>query len=482
MEGQPIVPIILAGGSGSRLWPLSRKSYPKQFLSLLEGDNYTLLQKTYKRIENLKNLSAPIIICNEEHRFIVGDQMREIKINPLSIILEPLGRNTGPAVAIAALKAVECFKEADNDPILLILSADHYIEDINKFHNSLKKSVEESKKGNLIIFGVLPTYPATGYGYIESKDPPISQNIIARKVKSFVEKPNQETAKLLFESNQFLWNSGMFVFKATDIIGEIESYAPNIIENCKESLKKSSKDLDFVRLDRKTFEKCPDISIDIAVFEKTKKAFVIPLDCGWDDIGNWESIWNLSEKDKNDNSLNGEIVTYKTKKSLIKSETRLVLTIGLDNIIIIDTKDALLVANKENAQDVKKLVQNLNREGYVEGKQHKLTHRPWGHYLSIEEGSNWQIKKIEVYPGESLSLQIHHHRSEHWIVVQGTARVEINNEIKIISQNESAYIPLGSKHRLSNPGKMQLILIEVQSGDYLGEDDIIRLEDKYGRN
>ena len=237
-----------------------------------------------------------------------------------------------------------------------------------------------------------------------------------------------------------------------------------------------------MRLDRKTFEKCPDISIDIAVFEKTKKAFVIPLDCGWDDIGNWESIWNLSEKDKNDNSLNGEIVTYKTKKSLIKSETRLVLTIGLDNIIIIDTKDALLVANKENAQDVKKLVQNLNREGYVEGKQHKLTHRPWGHYLSIEEGSNWQIKKIEVYPGESLSLQIHHHRSEHWIVVQGTARVEINNEIKIISQNESAYIPLGSKHRLSNPGKMQLILIEVQSGDYLGEDDIIRLEDKYGRN
>ena len=482
MKTQPIVPIILAGGSGSRLWPLSRKSYPKQFLSLVEGDKNTLLQRTYKRIKNLENLSNPIIICNEEHRFIVGDQMRKIKINPLSIILEPLGRNTAPAIAIAALKAIDYFKDGDLDPILLILSSDHHIENINKFHNSLIKSIEESKKGNLIIFGVVPTYPATGYGYIESKDPPISENIIARKVKSFIEKPTQETAKLLFESNKFLWNSGMFVFKATDIIEEIESHSPYIIENCKESLKNSIKDLDFLRLDRKTFEKCPDTSIDIAVFEKTKKAFVIPLDCGWDDIGNWESIWNLSKKDKNDNSLNGKIVTHDTIKSLIKSETRLVLTIGLENIIIIDTKDALLVANKKNAQDVKKLVQTLNREGYIEGKQHKLMHRPWGHYLSIEEGSNWQIKKIEVYPGESLSLQMHHHRSEHWIVVQGTARVEIDNQIKIISQNESAYIPLGSKHRLSNPGKMHLILIEVQSGDYLGEDDIIRFEDIYGRN
>tara|TARA_Y100000589_G_scaffold298045_1_gene306275 strand:+ start:74 stop:1522 length:1449 start_codon:yes stop_codon:yes gene_type:complete len=482
MKTQPIVPIILAGGSGSRLWPLSRKSYPKQFLSLVEGDKNTLLQRTYKRIKNLENLSNPIIICNEEHRFIVGDQMRKIKINPLSIILEPLGRNTAPAIAIAALKAIDYFKDGDLDPILLILSSDHHIENINKFHNSLIKSIEESKKGNLIIFGVVPTYPATGYGYIESKDPPISENIIARKVKSFIEKPTQETAKLLFESNKFLWNSGMFVFKATDIIEEIESHSPYIIENCKESLKNSIKDLDFLRLDRKTFEKCPDTSIDIAVFEKTKKAFVIPLDCGWDDIGNWESIWNLSKKDKNDNSLNGKVVTHDTIKSLIKSETRLVLTIGLENIIIIDTKDALLVANKKNAQDVKKLVQTLNREGYIEGKQHKLMHRPWGHYLSIEEGSNWQIKKIEVYPGESLSLQMHHHRSEHWIVVQGTARVEIDNQIKIISQNESAYIPLGSKHRLSNPGKMHLILIEVQSGDYLGEDDIIRFEDIYGRN
>ena len=482
MASNTIVPIILAGGTGSRLWPLSRKSFPKQFISLLEKNNNTLLQETYKRIENLKNLSKPIIICNEEHRFIVGDQMRKIKTDPLSIILEPFGRNTAPAIAIAALEAVKHFKAEDNDPILLILSSDHYIGDINKFQNSIKQSIEESKKGNLIIFGVIPTYPATGYGYIESKYPKTNQNILARKVESFIEKPNSKIAKSIFDNKNFLWNSGMFVFKASDIIKEIESYAPCIIETCKESLKKSSKDLDFLRLDKKAFEKCPNISIDIAVFEKTKKAFVMPLDCGWDDIGSWDSLWKLSKKDKNGNSLNGRIITHKTKNSLIKSEERLVIGIGLENVIIVDTNDALLVANQENAQDVKELVQTLNSVGYVEGEKHKLMYRPWGHYLTIQEGSKWQIKRIEVYPGASLSLQMHHHRSEHWIVVQGTAKVEINKDVKIVSQNESAFIPLGSKHRLSNPGKMQLILIEVQSGNYLGEDDIVRFEDIYGRD
>ena len=482
MTKYPIVPIILAGGTGSRLWPLSRKSYPKQFLNLIGRDENTLLQKTYKRIENLDNLINPIIICNEEHRFIVGDQMRKIQVNPLSIILEPIGRNTAPAITIAAIKAIEYFKKEDINPILLILSSDHHIEDINKFHNSLKQSIEESKKGNLIIFGVVPTYPATGYGYIESKYPPKSQKIIVRKVESFVEKPDSKVAKSLFKNKNFLWNSGMFVFKATDIIREIENYAPYIVENCEESLKNSSKDLDFIRLNKKNFEKCPDLSIDIAVFEQTRKAFVLPLDCGWDDIGSWESLWNLSKKDKNGNSLNGRTVAHKTKKSLIKSGERLVATIGLENIIIIDTKDALLVANRENAQDVKELVQILLSQGYEEGKEHKLMHRPWGHYLSIQKGSNWQIKRIEVYPGAALSLQMHHHRSEHWIVVQGTAKVEIDKDVKIITQNESTFIPLGSKHRLSNPGKVQLILIEIQSGNYIGEDDIIRFDDMYGRD
>ena len=481
MKNEIIIPIILAGGTGSRLWPLSRESYPKQFLNLLENDNLTLLQKTYERIENLDNLTNPIIICNEEHRFIVGDQMRKINIDPALIILEPVGRNTAPAITIAALKAIEYFKK-DIDPILLILSSDHYIEDINKFQNSIKLSIEESKKGNLIIFGIIPTYPATGYGYIKSQDLLKNKNINARKVEKFVEKPDLKTAKSLFENKNFLWNSGMFVFKANDIIKEIENFAPKIIRDCKESLKNSSKDRDFLRIDRENFEKCPNISIDIAVFEKTQKAFVLPLDCGWDDIGSWDSLWNLSKKDNNGNSFKGRVIEDKTKNSLIQSEERLVVALGIENTIIIDTKDALLVANKDNAQDVKKIVQNLKIKGYYEGQQHKLMHRPWGHYLSIQEGSNWQIKRIEVYPGGQLSLQMHHHRSEHWIVVQGTAKVEINDQVKILSQNESTFIPLGSKHRLTNPGKMQLVLIEVQSGDYLGEDDIIRYEDKYGRD
>ena len=482
MTYYPIVPIILAGGTGSRLWPLSRKSYPKQFLNLLERDKNTLLQTTFKRIESLENLSNPIIICNEEHRFIVGDQMRQINIDPLSIILEPLGRNTAPAIAIAALKAIEYFKEDDIDPILLILSSDHHIEDINKFQNSIKQSIEESKKGNLIIFGVIPNYPSTGYGYIELEDSQISQNFMARKVESFVEKPDLETAKSLFENKNFLWNSGMFVFKATEIIKEIDNFEPELIQNCKESLKNSLKDLDFLRIDRQYFEKCPNISIDISVFEKTKKAFVLPLDCGWDDFGSWDSLWNLSKKDKKGNSLKGRVITDKTKNSLIRSEERLIVSLGLENIIIIETRDALLVANKNKTQDVKKIVEQLNNKGYVEGKEHKIMHRPWGNYLSIQEGKNWQIKKINVYPGSELSLQMHYHRSEHWIVVQGTAKVQIDEEIKYLSENESTYIPLGSKHRLSNPGKIPLVLIEVQSGDYLGEDDIVRFEDIYGRN
>ena len=481
MKNDTIIPIILAGGTGSRLWPLSRESYPKQFLNLLENDNLTLLQKTYERIKNLDNLTNPIIICNEEHRFIVGDQMRKINIEPALIILEPVGRNTAPAITIAALKAKEYFQEV-TDPILLILSSDHHIEDINKFQNSIKHSIKESKKGNLIIFGVVPTYPATGYGYIKSQDLLKNENINARKVEKFLEKPDLKTAKLLLENKNFLWNSGMFVFKANDIIKEIDNFAPKIIIDCKESLKNSSKDLDFLRIDRESFEKCPNISIDIAVFEKTQKAFVLPLDCGWDDIGSWDSLWNLSKKDNKGNSFKGRVIEDKTKNSLIQSDERLVVALGLENTIIIDTKDALLVANKDNAQDVKEIVQNLKIKGYYEAQRHKLVHRPWGHYLSIQEGSNWQIKRIEVYPGGQLSLQMHHHRSEHWIVVQGKARVEINDHVKIISQNESTFIPLGSKHRLTNPGKMQLVLIEVQSGDYLGEDDIVRFEDKYGRD
>ena len=476
-----IIPIILAGGTGSRLWPLSRESFPKQFLQLTDEDKYTLLQKTYKRIEGLKNLSKPIIICNEEHRFIVGDQMKKINADPLAIILEPLRRNTAPAIAIAAIKAIEYFKSENVDPTLLILSSDHYIQNVEQFRKSIKKSIKNTYNGKLIIFGILPSYPATGYGYIKAeKQLEIGSNI-ATKVEKFIEKPDQKTAQDLFEDKKYSWNSGMFVFKANSIIDELSKFNLGIVESCKKCLKKSKLDLDFLRLDKSSFSQCPDISIDVAVFEKTKKSYVLPLDCGWDDIGNWESLWNISKKDFDGNNIKGNVLVKETKKSLIRSEDKLLVCLGLKDIMIIDTKDALLVAKKNYSQEIKNIVSILNKKKFIEGKQHKKMHRPWGYYESIKETNNLQIKKIEVNPGASLSLQMHNHRSEHWIVIEGNAKVQLNNDTKVLSKNESIYIPIQSKHRLSNPGKIPLILVEVQTGDYLGEDDIIRFEDIYGR-
>jgi len=477
-----IIPIILAGGTGSRLWPLSRESFPKQFLELINEDKNTLLQTTYKRIENLGNITRPIIICNEEHRFIVGDQMRQINIEPLAIILEPARRNTAPAITVAALKALQIFREEDTDPILLILSSDHYIKEVSKFTQSIKYSIDKAKDGELFIFGVVPRFPATGYGYIKSVIELEEGKLDALKVEKFIEKPNKEKAKSLFENKKYSWNSGMFVFRANSIIKEIEEFAPNILRYCKESLTKSKKDLDFVRLDKENFSKCDDISIDIAIFEKTNKAFVVPLDCGWDDIGSWDSLWNISKKDSNGNSIKGNVFSQDTKNSLIRGGEKLLVTLGLKDLLILDTQDALLIANKKDAQEVKNIVLSLNKKQFKEGKEHQRMYRPWGNYLSIQkEENNWQIKKIEVNPGASLSLQLHNHRSEHWIVLQGTAEIEINNKREILSKNQSTYIPIGAKHRLSNPGKIKLILIEVQCGSYLGEDDIIRFVDNYGR-
>ena len=476
-----IIPIILAGGTGSRLWPLSRESYPKQFLPLLDEDSNTLLQKTFKRIEDLENLSKPIIICHEEHRFIVGDQMRKIKIKPQSILLEPARRNTAPAIAISALKVIKDFKNKKIDPILLILSSDHHIGKIEEFKKSIKKSIELAEDGNLIIFGVIPSFPSTGYGYIEAAEDFQINKYIPSKVEKFIEKPDAKTAKLLFEDKKYSWNSGMFVCKASSILKELKKYAPDILENCEECLEKSNIDLDFLRLEKSFFEKCSDISIDVAVFEKTKKAYVLPLDCGWNDIGNWGSLWDISKKDLNGNSIQGNVLAKDTKKSLIRGEEKLLVSLGLSEVLIIDTKDALLVANKNFSQDIKKIVSILNSREIIEGREHKKVFRPWGYYLSIEEGKNWKIKKIEVNPGASLSLQLHKHRSEHWIVVQGKARVELNDKKQILSKNESIYIPNKTKHRLSNYGESVLVLIEVQTGDYLGEDDIIRFDDIYGR-
>tara|TARA_A100001388_G_scaffold277266_1_gene267732 strand:- start:3307 stop:4758 length:1452 start_codon:yes stop_codon:yes gene_type:complete len=476
-----IIPIILAGGTGSRLWPLSRESFPKQFLKLSDEDDYTMLQKTYKRIEDLENLYKPIIICNEEHRFIAGDQMRNIKTDPLSIILEPSRRNTAPAITIAALKAIDHFKKEKIDPILLILSADHHIENINEFKKAIRKSIKTAANGNLIIFGVIPKNPATGYGYIKAKNKIKKDNFMANKVEKFIEKPDLNTAKLLVKDEKYSWNSGMFVFKASSIINELSTFSPAIIKNCKKSLKDSKVDLDFIRLEKSSFSKCEDISIDVAVFEKTQKAFVLPLNCGWDDIGNWESLWNISKKDLDGNSVMGNVLMKETKTSLIRGEEKLIVSLGLKDIMIIDTKDALLVANKNSSQEIKDIVSILNKNKIKEGKIHKKIYRPWGFYISIEERDNWQIKKILVNPSASLSLQMHKHRSEHWIVVEGTAKVQVNDKVKILSKNESVYIPIESKHRLTNPSKNPLILIEIQTGDYLGEDDIIRFDDIYGR-
>ncbi|MCR8538783.1 MAG: mannose-1-phosphate guanylyltransferase/mannose-6-phosphate isomerase [Prochlorococcus marinus CUG1439] len=473
-----IIPIILAGGTGSRLWPLSRESYPKQFLNLTDDENYSLIQKTYKRIENIENITNPIIICNEEHRFIVGDQMNRINTKPLSIILEPEGRNTAPAIAVASLKALQEYK----DPILLILSSDHEIRNVPEFTKSIKNSIKIAEEGKLVIFGIIPTYPSTGYGYIKSSNKENQNKYITSNVEKFIEKPDLKTAQKLFQDKHYTWNSGMFVFKASSILNELKVFAPEIIKNCEKCLIKSLKDLDFLRLDKKSFTNCPNISIDYAVFEKTKKAFVLPLNCGWNDIGTWESLWKISRKDSEGNAIKGKVLVKDTKNSLIRSEEKLVVSIGLDNIIIIETKDAVLVADKNKSQKVKDIVNSLNEKGLIEGRQHKIVFRPWGYYLSIEKDSTWQIKKIEVNPGASLSLQMHKYRSEHWIVVKGKAMVEVDKKEYFLSKNESTYIPLGSKHRLSNPGITPLILLEVQSGDYLGEDDIVRFADNYGRN
>ena len=473
-----IVPIILAGGTGTRLWPLSRRSFPKQFLNLLNEDNYTLLQKTYKRIERLDNLSKPIIVCNEEHRFIAGDQMREINIEPLTIMLEPARRNTAPAIAIAALKSLELYE----DPILLILSSDHDIKNIKEFTSSIQNSLIIANKGNLAIFGVKPTFPSTGYGYIKSIDELDYKNYKASKVEKFLEKPDIIAAKEIVENKKYTWNSGMFVFKARTILSELKKFAPEINKYCEKCLYESKKDLDFLRLNKNYFTKCSDISIDYAVLEKTDKAYVLPLNCGWNDIGSWESLWGIEKKDSEGNAVKGNVLVEGTKDSLIRSEEKLVVSIGLKNIILIETRDAVLVADKKDSQKIKGIVSLLNEKGLIEGTQHKKVYRPWGYYLSIEGSDSWQIKRIVVNPGASLSLQMHNHRSEHWVVVKGIAKVEIDNKEQFLSINESTYIPLGAKHRLSNTGNEPLILIEVQTGDYLGEDDIIRFKDEYGRN
>ncbi len=477
MPKTSIVPLILCGGSGTRLWPLSRESYPKQFLKIHKEDKLSLLQKTIKRITPLKNLTSPIIVCNEQNRFIVAEQMRELNIDNFIILLEPFGKNTAPAITCGALKSFEI----EENPTLLVLSSDHEINNIDQFLTVIKMGLKYSQNNKLVTFGVVPTSPEIGYGYIKTRRP-FGKKLEGFEIDSFIEKPNKETAQELIKDNKCTWNSGMFMFKAKEIIKEINKFSPEILLCCKNALSKSIKDLDFQRLDKTSFKKCDDISIDIAVMEKTSEGIVIPLDVGWSDVGSWEVIWKNSNKDLDGNHLEGNVLLENTQNSYVRSEDRLVVGIDLNDLIIIETRDSILISNKKSSQKVKGIVNYLKKNKIPEGETHSKIYRPWGHYLSVVEDKRWKVKLIKVKPGEKLSLQMHHHRSEHWVVVNGTAKVEVDEKVLVLYENQSIYIPLGSKHRLSNPGKIDLSLIEVQSGSYVGEDDIVRFKDIYGRS
>ena len=477
MNELKILPVILCGGKGERLWPLSRESFPKQFISLGKDKNKSLLQTTYERIKNIKNLDNPIFICNEEHRFITAEQIRKIKVKPNSILLEPFGRGTAPAIALSASKVLE----KGNDALLLILSSDHVINDNNSFIESINIGIRYALKGRLVTFGVLPSSPETGYGYIESQIPLIKNEVEASNIVRFLEKPNLKKAKDIYCDKKFTWNSGIFLFKASVIKNEINKFDPDIISNCKKAISDSNFDFDFLRINKKYFSKCPNISIDKAVLEKTNLGTVIPLSCGWKDIGSWKQVWENSEKDENGNSLDEKVILREAKNCFVKSENRLVVGIGIENLTIVETSDAILIATRESSQQIKSIVELLNNKNIQAGRVHKKIFRPWGNYTSLIEASNWKVKKIEVHPQQSLSLQLHNFRSENWVIINGIAKVEINNNISILKPNQSAYIPAGIKHRLSNPGDSDLILIEVQSGSYLEENDIVRIEDNYGR-
>ena len=468
-----ITPIIMAGGSGSRLWPLSRELYPKQFLSVT-GEQ-SMLQQTVARLSGIEH-TAPVLICNEEHRFIAAEQMRLGSYEHGGIILEPVGRNTAPAIALAALQAVNNAVEGE-EPVLLVLAADHIIENTQAFTTSVAKALPFAENGQLVTFGIVPTAPETGYGYIKSG----KQNGDAFAVSEFVEKPDLATAEEYLTNGGYYWNSGMFLFKASRYLEELEKFAPEMLDVCKRAIAAPTQDLEFVRVDKTIFATCPDDSIDYAVMEKSQDVVVVPMDAGWSDVGSWSSLWDISAKDENQNVIKGDVIAVDSTSNYIYAENKLVSTVGVDNLVIIETKDAILVASKDKVQDVKMVVNILKEAGRTEHKLHREVYRPWGKYDSIDCGQRDHVKRITVKPGEKLSIQKHHHRSEHWIVVSGTASVLNGDKTILVTENESTYIPLGTIHALENPGKIPLEMIEVQTGSYLGEDDIVRFEDRYGR-
>ena len=467
------MPVILCGGSGSRMWPLSRESYPKQFLSLY--DNETLLQKTVTRLDALTEIAPPILIANNEQRFLVAEQLRAAGIQDATILLEPIGRNTAPAAALAALIALE----KDPDSILVVLPSDHVITNTELFHKIVQDAVHIAAQGKLVTFGIAPTEAHTGYGYI-LKGEALQAN--AYNVASFVEKPNLEKATEYYNSGDYYWNSGMFVFGAQAYLNELQTLQPKILENVKLSLELGERSPDFIRADAEVFAVCPFRSIDYAVMEHTQHAALLAAeDLGWSDVGSWSALADITPADEQGNNIIGDVIAEDVKNSYLRSENRMIAVLGVENLIVVETADALLVAHKDKAQDVKKIVEKLGLYGRTESVSHRKVYRPWGSYEGIDSGARFQVKRIIVNPGSSLSLQMHYHRAEHWIVVKGTARVTNGDEVILLSENQSTYIPIGTKHRLDNPGKFPLELIEVQSGGYLGEDDIVRFEDVYGR-
>ena len=469
-EFNMILPVIMAGGSGTRLWPLSRSNYPKQFLTI--SGEYTMLQGTLNRLDGLVH-SPAMLICNEEHRFIAAEQVRQLCVEHSGILLEPEGRNTAPAIALSAFKALE----NGDDPVLLVLAADHIINDITAFQQSVNQAETLAENGKLVTFGIVGNKPETGYGYIKRGENYQTGFVVER----FVEKPSQANAEEYIESGVYYWNSGMFMFKASRYLEELKAYRPDIYDACKKAMLSQNNDMDFVRVDKLAFEACPDKSIDYAVMEQTKDAVVVPMDAGWSDVGGFSSLWEVSKHDEDGNAFSGDVKAVNTKNTLAFGDDKLVAIVGVEDLVIVNTKDAVLVAHKNESQKVKAIVQQLKDEQRSEVNFHREVYRPWGKYDSVDSGERFQVKRITVKPGAKLSVQMHHHRSEHWIVVSGTAKVQIDDTEHYVTENESVYIPITAVHALENPGKVDLELIEVQSGSYLGEDDIVRYEDRYGR-
>lgn len=490
-----MIPVILSGGVGSRLWPLSRGKHPKQLLPLvnsaeIEGNSkrsedggLSMLQETLLRVDGLTDIEAPILVCNEEHRFMVGEQLQALRVGNGTILLEPEGRNTAPAIALAALQALE----SNVDAILLVMPADHVIRDVAAFHAAAIQACSVAEQNALVTFGIVPDSPETGYGYIKAGASRAVASETSNKLKSyaveeFKEKPDAKTAEQYIASGSYYWNGGIFVFKAAKYLEELKAHAPAVYDACCAAMESKQSDLDFIRINEKAFAQSPDISIDYAVMENTREATVIPLDAGWNDVGSWSALWDVSEKDSNGNAITGDVLIHDTKNSHIVSESKLVSAVGVEDMVIVETADAVMVAHKSQAQNVKQIVTQLKAQNRSQVSHHRKVYRPWGWYDSVDAGDRFQVKRIQVKPGARLSVQMHYHRAEHWVVVKGTAEVTNGDKVYLLRENESTFIPIGTTHSLRNPSESQVLeIIEVQSGSYLGEDDIVRFDDNYGR-